>query len=254
MDRTFEGIKNLYGNEGFQKIQQSHFLIIGIGGIGSWICESLIRSGATEITMVDLDDICISNTNRQVHTLHNNIGKMKVDAMKQRLLEINPNIKVHCIHNFFSESTQDSILNKPYDFVFDAIDSLKSKCILLDQCRRRKIPVICIGGAGGKTDPTQIEIRDLKNTISDQLLFRVRRALRKKDYSFSIYANKPFQVPTVFSKEVARKSFQEPSEQQNENGPINCQTGFGSASFVTASMGFAAVSFVLNAITNYETN
>jgi tRNA A37 threonylcarbamoyladenosine dehydratase len=254
MDRTFEGIKNLYGLPGLEKIQNSHFLVVGIGGIGSWICESLVRSGALEITLVDLDDICISNTNRQIHTLHNNIGQMKIDAMKDRLLKINPNIQVHCILDFFSGSTKDSILNKNYDFVFDAIDSLKSKCLLLDECHKKKLPVICIGGAGGKTDPTQIEIRDLKNTISDQLLFRVRKALRKKEYSFSIYANKPFKVPTVFSKEVARKSVMEESELKNSNAPLNCESGFGSASFVTASMGFAAVSFALNTITDYETN
>lgn len=254
MDRTFEGIINLYGETGFQKIQSSHFLVVGIGGIGSWICESLARSGATKVTIVDLDDICISNINRQIHSLPSNIGHFKIDEMKKRMLEIAPEIQVNCIHDFFSESSKDTILKPKFDFVFDAIDSLKSKCILLDECRERQLPIICIGGAGGKTDPTQIEIRDLKNTISDQLLFRVRRALRKKDYGFSIYANKPFKVPTVFSKEVARKDESQACSLKNNNAPKNCQNGFGSASFVTASMGFAAVSYALNKITSNETS
>lgn len=248
MDRAFHGIKNLYGNNGFEKIQAAHFLIIGIGGVGSWVCESLVRSGVLNLTIVDLDDICVSNLNRQIHTLHNNIGMLKVRAMQERLLAINPELNLTIIEDFFSESTMDSILKPKYDYVFDAIDSVKSKCILLDQCRRKKQPVICIGGSGGKTNPTKIVINDLLRSINDPLLAQIRRRLRT-EYSFSKFANKPFKIPTVFSTELPNDSLAEIS---SSSGPNNCQTNLGSASFLTASFGMAAVSYVLNHIAEYH--
>lgn len=248
MDRAFQGIKNLYGQKGFEKIQSAHFLVIGIGGVGSWICESLIRSGVTNLTVVDLDDICISNLNRQIHTLHNNIGKLKVEAMQERLVAINPNANIVCIEEFFSESTMNTILEKKYDFVFDAIDSVKSKCLLLDQCRRRNQPVICIGGSGGKTNPTKIMVNDLLRSINDPLLAQIRKKLRQ-DFSFSKFANKPFKIPAVFSSELPNNSL---NISCSHLGPINCQTHLGSASFLTASFGMTAVSFVLNKIADYH--
>ena len=248
MNRAFEGIIHLYSADGFDKIQKANFLVVGIGGIGSWICESLVRSGALNITIVDLDEICLGNLNRQVHTLANNIGELKVDAMKERLLAINPNINLKAIADFFSETTKDVILEPKFDFVFDAIDSVKSKSILIDECKKRQYPFICIGGAGGQVDPTKIEIRDLNRVENDQLLFKLRKSLRKF-FGYKKYYNNPFKIPTVFSMEDPILHDLEESE-FSESQSRNCKTGFGSASFVTASFGFTAVSYALKAVTS----
>jgi len=248
MSFAFEGIKNLYGADGLDKIQKSHFLVIGIGGVGSWICEALARSGATHLTIVDLDDICVSNINRQIHALATNTGKQKIDEMKKRLLSINPNINVNCVHDFYSEESSDEILSNNYTFIFDAIDSLKSKCILIAKCKEQNIPLICIGGSGGKMDPTKIEIKDLNHTINDSLLFHVRKKLRK-NFGFWRYYDRPFKIPTVFSTELAKEAS---SDNCYNDKKINCQSGLGSASFVTASFGFAAVSYVLSQVTMHD--
>ena len=242
MDKRFDGIKNLYGEDGFKKIQSAHFLIIGIGGVGSWICESLARSGATEITLVDLDDICFTNINRQIHSLEKTVGSFKVDAMKERLLAINPQLKVHAIQEFFTEKTQDLILNKDYTFVFDAIDSLKSKTILVSECKKRNLPLVCVGASGAKVDPSKIQVIDLNKTINDPLLSRLRKNLRRY-YGFSKYPKKKYGIPTVFSTEL-------PVISSCATGSMsNCQNGLGSASFITATFGFHAVSYALNKIT-----
>lgn len=254
MKNSFQAIQNLYGITGFHKIQNSNFLIVGIGGIGSWISEMLIRSGALNLTLVDLDDICISNINRQVHALNHTVGKSKIDEMKKRLQQINPECQINCVHDFFSESTKDEILKYHFDFVFDAIDSHKSKCILISECKRRKIPIICSGGAGGKFDPTKIQIKDLSKTINDQLLYWVRKTLRKH-YNFSPFKEKPFNIPAVFSTELPLtnpnseiKNNAPPILKMNKTHSLNCSAGFGSAGFVTASFANAAVSYALHQI------
>lgn len=164
--------------------------------------------------------------------------------MKKRLESINPEVNIRCIYEFFTEKTKDIILDKNYDYIFDAIDSLENKCLLLDTCRKRKLPVITIGASGGKIDPTKIEVRDLNKSIQDNLLFRVRKKLRR-DYSFSKFENKPFNIPSVFSTEMAIR--------KNANSNLsNCQSGLGSASFVTASFAFAAVSYVIKSLYEKE--
>ena len=250
MKNAFDSIKNLYGEKGFKRIQESKFLIVGVGGIGSWICEDLVRTGALHLTLVDMDDICVTNINRQVHSLSDNIGKLKIDEMKKRLLQINPECEVICVHDFFSEKTHQKILAPGFDYVFDAIDSHKSKCILISQCKEREIPIIISGGAGGKFDPTKIEVRDLSKTINDQLLHWLRKTLRKH-YGFPPFKGKPFRIPAVFSTELPLTNPNTDKEvtdrpKIDNSDFVNCNTGYGSAGFVTASFAHAAVSYALN--------
>lgn len=246
MSREFEGIEKLYSKDGYKKIQECHFLVVGIGGVGSWICESLARSGALKITVVDMDDICVSNINRQVHSLSNTIGQEKTAAIKQRMELINPNIEVHEVFDFYSISSSDSILQTKYDYVFDAIDSLKSKCLLISECKKRNQPIITIGAAGGKRDATLAVVKDLNRTINDKLLSCMRKDL-KKNYEFWKFHDHPYKIAAVFSSEVAQ--FNEQEECEIAGSKIrNCQTSYGSASFVTGTFAFLAVSYVLNQI------
>jgi tRNA A37 threonylcarbamoyladenosine dehydratase len=245
----FDGVKRVYTQESFKILQKLHFLVVGIGGIGSWACESFIRSGIGELTIVDLDDICISNTNRQIHAHEGNYGKMKVDVMKDRLLQINPEAKINIIENFFSETSKDEILNKDYDYVLDCIDSVKSKCILISECRKRGIKIMVTGGAGGKFDPRFVTIKDINKANNDPLVQTVRRKL-KTTYNFP-KSSADFGIPCTFSPE--NRTLPEIGKDEfSATRGINCQNGFGSLTFVTGTFAFIATSFIINDVLGKE--
>jgi tRNA A37 threonylcarbamoyladenosine dehydratase len=242
----FDGVKRIYTDPSFEILNKSHVAIFGIGGVGSWACESLARSGVGEITLVDLDDICISNTNRQIHALDGNYGKLKVHVMRDRILSINPNCKINCIEDFFSESTMEEILDDSFDYVIDAIDSMKSKCILISECKKRNIKIITTGGAGGKFDPTHIKIIDLSKCYNDGLLGTVKNNL-KRFYKFPKHTNIKFHVPCVFSPE-----FRTEPEQSCQTTSLNCQNGYGALTHITGTFGFMAAGYVINDLLNKE--
>src|SRR5690554_2572493 len=157
-DLRFGGIARLYGVEALQRLQHAHVAVVGIGGVGSWAAEALARSGVGEISLFDLDDICITNTNRQAHALNDAVGQMKVDVMAQRLNMINPDCKVHAVADFVNQETLADYITEDLDFVVDCIDSVQAKAALIAWCKRRKIQIVTTGGAGGQVDPTQIRV------------------------------------------------------------------------------------------------
>lgn len=242
----FGGIARLYGQEGLLRLQQAHVAVIGIGGVGSWAAEALARSGVGEISLFDLDDICVTNTNRQAHTLTTTVGQMKVEVMAQRLRHINPNIVVHENTDFVTQDTLAEYIHDDLDFVVDCIDSMKAKAALLAWCKRRKIGVVTTGGAGGQIDPTKITIADLNKTYNDPLAARLRATL-KREYGFTRTPNKNFSIPCVFSTEQLRypkadggvcfdKGF------VGEGVKLDCAGGFGAVMTVTATFGMVAAS------------
>ena len=197
-EQRFGGIGRLYTPEGLAKLRQSHICVIGIGGVGSWAVEALARSGIGKITMIDMDDICVTNINRQIHALTSTVATLKTEAMKTRIAEINPECQVEIIDDFISPDNLADYLNRGYDYVIDAIDSVKTKAALIAYCKRNKIRLITTGGAGGQTDPSQIQIADLSKTIQDPLASKVRSLLRK-EYHFSQNPKRKFGVDCVFS-------------------------------------------------------
>ena len=249
--KRFGGIARLYGEEGLARLQLAHVCVIGIGGIGSWAAESLARSGIGAITIVDLDDICITNINRQIHTTSDVFGKMKVNIVKDRILSINPDCQVRAIEDFFTSSTAEVILDTPYDYIIDAIDSLENKCLLASLCRIKNLPLITTGGAAGKKDPLQIQILDLGKSFNDSLLFQMRKKLRQ-EYNFekpsghSLAKRKDFNLMSVFSPEE-EVSFE---NQDCEVEKRNCDWGMGSTTHVTATFGFVAAGFVINKLSS----
>lgn len=246
MKNQFEGIINLYGEESFNQFQDAHILIVGIGGVGSWCAESLARSGIGQITLIDMDEVCMSNINRQIHALHSTIGQSKVEIMSKRIKDINPSIKINPLFDFFSESTQNLIEENHFDFIVDAIDSVTPKCLLIAKADKLKIPIISIGGSGSRINPELITINDLNKSVNDKLLKQVKRTLRR-EYHFSKFEKKPFKIPAVFSKEIPLDA-KVNTHELKRGKKINCQSGLGSASFVTASFGLLATSYVLNQI------
>ncbi len=246
----FQGIQRLFGKQDFQKIQSAHVSIIGLGGVGSWSAEALARSGVQQLTLVDLDDICESNINRQIHSLSSSIGKMKVQEMRSRILEIQPDCKVNCIEDFYTPESSDRILSLPYDCVIDAIDSLKPKAHLIMSCRERSRKIVSVGAAGGRQDPTKVKTCDLSDAYNDALLAKLRRKLRQ-DYSFSREGK--FNVACVFSTELAKYPMADgcvsEDKSQLKGHSLDCEGSLGSASFVTGSFGFYAAYLAIKEIT-----
>ena len=238
-EQRFGGIGRLYTPEGLAKLRQSHVCVIGIGGVGSWAVEALARTGIGKITMIDMDDICVTNINRQIHAMTGTVAQLKTEAMKERVERINPECVVEIIDDFISPENIPEYLNRGYDYVLDAIDSVRTKAALIAYCKRNKIKLITTGGAGGQTDPSQIQIADLSKTIQDPLASRVRSLLRK-EYNFSQNPKRKFGIDCVFSTQPL--IFPKMGEDCEVSATMNCANGFGAVTMVTATFGFFAVS------------
>ena len=249
--RRFAGIGRLYGAQSLGKFHSSRVCVIGVGGVGSWAAEALARSGIGHVTLIDLDDVCISNTNRQLPAMEGHFGRMKVAVLAERLLSINPEIQVKQIDDFISPENFAEYLAGQFDFVIDCIDSVKTKAALIAWCRRNKMKLITVGGAGGQVDPTQILVDDLSRTIQDPLASKVRSVLRR-DYQFP-KAGKKFGVECVYSTEQLVYPQLDGTvcalkPQAGEGLRLDCEGGFGAAMTVTATFGLVAVSRVLKTL------
>ena len=238
-EQRFGGIGRLYTPEGLVKLRQSHVCVIGIGGVGSWAVEALARTGIGKITMIDMDDICVTNINRQIHAMTGTVTQLKTEVMKERVEKINPECVVEIIDDFITPENISEYLNRGYDYVLDAIDSVRTKAALIAYCKRNKIKLITTGGAGGQTDPSQIQIADLSKTIQDPLAARVRSLLRK-EYNFSQNPKRKFGIDCVFSTQPL--IFPKMGEGCEVSATMNCANGFGAVTMVTATFGFFAVS------------
>ena len=253
----FGGMARLYGRAGLERLRAAHVLVVGVGGVGSWTVEALARSGVGTITMVDLDEICVSNVNRQLPALDGTIGRPKVEVLAERIRAINPACRIFARQEFFTEDSAERLLaptDPPVDFVVDAIDAVANKCRLIALCRARQLPVIVCGGAGGRRDPTQVRRADLALATHDRLLSEVRKRLRQ-EHGFPP-AGKKFGVDCICSAEIpvfpqkdgsvcpAADAPAEPGESRR----LNCDWGFGSATHVTGTFGFAAAAAVINAL------
>ncbi len=251
LETRFGGIARLFGRTGAERIRAAHVCVIGIGGVGSWAVEALARSGVGQLTLVDLDDICVSNVNRQIHALDGTIGKTKIGVMADRAKAINPSATVHTRHAFFTESTAEEILQPRYDFVLDAIDNPSKKCLLIASCQQRSIPVFVVGGAGGRKDPLGLKISDLALSTHDRLLQAVRSTLRK-EHGFPGADKKRFGIDCLYSPEPV--SFPQSdgtvcaTREAGSNLRLDCASGYGTASFVTGAFGLAAAGYIVRKI------
>jgi tRNA threonylcarbamoyladenosine dehydratase len=249
-EARFGGIARLFGKAGAERLRQAHVCVIGLGGVGSWAVEALARSGLGEITLVDLDDVCISNVNRQLHAVDGTFGRPKVEVMAERARAIYPECNVHPRQEFFLKSNAEVILSPGFDYVLDCIDSPSKKCLLIASCRQRGIPVLTTGGAAGRRNPAAIEVGDLALTSHDRLLEEVRSKLRSR-YGFP-RRDQPFGVECVFSRETVVYPKQDGSVCGKPEDPtdlrLDCNSGFGTASFVTGTFGFVAAGRIVQNI------
>jgi tRNA A37 threonylcarbamoyladenosine dehydratase len=220
--------------------------VIGVGGVGSWIVEALARSAIGRLTLIDLDNVAESNINRQIQALSSTIGMPKIEALKQRIALINPYCEVELVEDFIDlDNIPQLVGSGKFDYVVDAIDSVKAKAALIAHCRDHAIPLVVIGGAGGQLDPTKIEVRDLARTEQEPLLKKVRKILRAQ-YGFARGEKNKYHIDAVFSMEPLR--YPEAGDaceiDANSITGLNC-AGFGSSMVVTATFGMVAAGHML---------
>lgn len=243
LDR-FSGLARLYGAGALETFRRARVAVIGTGGVGSWTAEALARSGVGHLALVDPDEICVTNSNRQLPALAGQFGRLKIAVLAERLRLINPEIVVEEHPVFFTPSNAAELLDTEYDAIVDGIDDVKLKALLVASCRDRGRPLVVSGGAGGKRDPASVRTADLAFATNDRLLRLVRKELRRC-YGYPHESTRaPFGVRAVFSVENARYPWSDGSVREDpEPGShlrLNCETGFGSATPTTGAFGFAA--------------
>lgn len=247
-ERRFGGIARLYGEAALSRFASAHICIIGIGGVGSWAAEALARSAVGALTLIDLDHIAESNVNRQIHALEGQFGRAKTEAMRERIEAINPACRVVLHDEFVDADNLGRLVRLEYDYVIDCIDAYRTKAAILAHCRRGRIRIVTLGGAGGQVDPLKITMADLSRTCQDPLLAKTRKLLRR-EYGFPTNPKRRFEVPCVYSSEQPRYPSADGTTCLDKNSGLvntglNCG-GFGSVMPVTATFGLVAVSYVL---------
>lgn len=240
------------GRAALPKLQAAHICIVGVGGVGSWIVEALARSGVGALTLIDLDDVCITNVNRQLPALDGQIGRTKVAVLAERVRLINPDCRMNTVVEFFTQASAERLLAPKFDVVVDAIDGMTNKALLIAECVKHGLACVTVGGAGGKRDVTLIRTGDLADGQGDDLLRMVRKKLRR-DHGFAKGEGNVYGVRCVWSAEhpVFPWSDGTCSHEQEPGSEVklDCATGFGTAVFVTAAFGMAAAGEAVKLVT-----
>ena len=242
----FGGIDRLYGAGALACFSRSHVAVVGLGGVGSWLVEALARSGVGRLTLIDADDLCVSNTNRQLPALAGQYGRGKADAMAERCRAINPQMTVEVVASFLTPSNLEDLLGRGYDLVIDACDSFRTKVEAIVWCRRRKLPIITVGAAGGRLDPTLVRVRDLSRTEHDAMLALIRRKLRG-EFNFPKGPKRYFSVPAIYSLENVWYPQADgsvcglrPKLGADAALKLDCGAGLGAATHITGAFAFVA--------------
>jgi tRNA A37 threonylcarbamoyladenosine dehydratase len=259
LNRRFDRMGRLVGDDKMRRLKAARVMVVGLGGVGSWAAEALVRSGVGGVTLVDFDEVCVTNYNRQLHAIQGSVGRKKVEVMAERLRQINPACAIEAVAEFYSAETRAALFARRPDYVIDAIDHITSKCHLLASCVAEGVPIVTATGSGGRLDPTRIRTADLADTEIDVLAKAVRRILREK-HGFPTEQGRPFGIPAVYSTEPPT----EPEELRYDGGNgfrcvcpnkndavFSCDNRnliMGNAGFVTGAFGLAAASVAVRAI------
>ena len=232
----FQRTELLIGKENLNKLQHSHVIVFGVGGVGGFAIEALVRSGIGEISIVDFDTVDLTNLNRQIIATQDSIGKLKTSVMRDRLLSINPNVIVHEFPEKFSMENSDLFFkDKEYDYIVDAIDLVTSKLALAEIAKNLSIPIISSMGTGNKIEPTMLEVADINKTSVCPLARVMRKELKNRGIK---------KLKVVYSKELSRKPF-------NESGSREKKVNVGSIAFVPSTAGLIIASEVVKDLCNF---
>jgi tRNA A37 threonylcarbamoyladenosine dehydratase len=257
--RRFDRAARLFTEPGLARLMEARVIVFGAGGVGSFAAEALARSAVGELVLVDFDEVCVTNTNRQLHALKGNVGKRKVDVMAERLRLIHPAGLVSPVARFYAADTSDELLSGRIDFVVDAIDNMTAKAHLIATCLRRNIPLVSSMGAAARLDPTRIRTADLAETQRDPLARHVRKLLRQH-HGLEVSDKSPLGVTAVFSDEepIAPSDVHYDHGKgftcvcpNGDNGMHSCDKRSrieGSASFVTGAFGLACAGVVVRTL------
>ena len=247
----FGGIDRLYGRGALARFRDGRIAVVGLGGVGSWAAEALARTGVGHLTLIDADDLCVSNTNRQLPAVDGHYGRGKAETMAERCRAINPAIDAEPVASFLTPSNLSQLLDRDFDLVLDACDSFRAKVEAIAWCRRRKQPIVTVGSAGGRTDATQVRVRDLSRTEHDAMLSLIRKKLRA-EFNFPRNADRYFGVSAVYSLENVRYPQADgsvcgvrPKVAGDAALKLDCGAGLGAATHVTGAFAFAAVGRIL---------
>lgn len=242
--QRFGGIARLYGNDALPALASAHMVVIGLGGVGTWAAEALARSGVGTLTLIDMDEVCVTNTNRQSHALQSTIGHSKVNVIAERLRDINPELRVIVEENFIDDTNIRDLIGKHHHVVIDCIDASHLKARLVAYCLAIKVRLITVGSSGGKRDLQRIRVDDLGRTQNDPMLHKIRQQLYRH-FNFSRDKNRRFRVDAVYSDE--QMVYPQPdgsvcmNKQVLQDGVrLDCTGGFGSSVMVTGTFGFIA--------------
>lgn len=233
-ERRFAGISRLYGAADFALLERAHVVVVGAGGVGSWAIEALARSAVGRLTLIDMDVLVSSNVNRQLPAMSGTFGRGKIEVLAERARDINPRIRLTLVDDFLTRENIDHLFADTPDLVLDCTDDVDAKVSQIVYCRRRRIPIVVAGAAGGKTDPALLRVDDLTRTHRDPLLAKIRRRLRR-ECNFPKDPDEKFGIPCVYSDQAVTTP-----EGAACEADLSC-TGYGSTTVVTASMGMMAV-------------
>ncbi|MGB3392669.1 MAG: tRNA threonylcarbamoyladenosine dehydratase [Stenotrophomonas sp.] len=243
----FAGIDRLYGAGSIERLAACKVAVVGMGGVGSWVVEALARSAVGHLVLIDADDICVSNTNRQLPALDGQYGRNKALAMAERCRAINPDAEVEAVESFLTGSNMAELLDRGFDLVIDACDSFRVKVETIAWCRRRKLPLITVGAAGGRIDPTLVRVRDVSRTEHDAMMALIRRKLRS-EFNFPKSPQRYFGVPAVYSLENVKYPQADgsvcglrPNLGADAALKLDCGAGLGAATHITGAFAFATV-------------
>ena len=254
LSRRFDRTGRLLGDSAMERLAGARVVVFGLGGVGSYAAEGLVRSGVGHLTLVDFDEVCVTNTNRQLHATAKTVGKSKAELMAQRCREINPDAKVEAVREFYRDELSEQLLSGGYDFVVDAIDNVKAKLHLLNACVQRGLPVVSSMGAAGRLDPTAIRVEDLCETHMDPFAKDIRKLLKRK-YAIdterhtgitAVYSIEPRRDPVELRYDAGSDGFLCVCPQDNEFHTCDHRTQIdGSVAFVTSVFGMNAAGAVV---------
>ncbi len=244
LERRFGGLRRLYGDTGYARIRAARVAVVGLGGVGSWACEALARSGVAALTLIDLDHVAESNINRQVQATGATLGQAKALALRDRVADIHPGCAVFAVEEFVDEANWPALLQQPVDVLIDACDQVRAKLALAAWALQTGTPLVAVGAAGGKRRPQDVQVDDLARVTHDPLLAALRQRLRKR--LGSAPRDAALGVRCVFSREAVAAPAEvcDMSDDPANDGSLNCH-GYGSSVSVTATFGMVAANEAL---------
>jgi tRNA threonylcarbamoyladenosine dehydratase len=243
LERRFGGLRRLHGDQGYERLRALRVAVVGLGGVGSWAVEALARSGVAELVLIDLDHVGESNINRQIQALGSTLGQSKAQALADRIADIHPGCKVHCVEEFVEPANWPALLPVPVDAVIDACDQVRAKLALAAWALEQQVLMVCCGAAGGKRQAHRMEVDDLAAVSHDPLLASLRQRLRKEA---GAARQGKIGVRCVFSREPVTAPPQACAQGETRDATLNCH-GYGSSVTVTAACGLVAAGEVIEA-------